>query len=277
MKLRVMKKDWTNWIIYSAIFLLFAIFFILPSINFINSKFYNSVILITIKLLIGMIGVVVILTKYIKGYTEFITTIDINKNNVVSLKWALRRKNLKAFWKTTLSITPFLLLAIFQGLNLNNKISVEYNDNIYYYDGAAIYPGITEFAEEVSKSFITLFFEKLLNNNRKISFVFSLFIIGMIFSSFLMVIIYAIYKISMNNYFKKINKQFNRLSTSLNMENKDIMEENFIQMVQEKENKTKTMQNERDSILYTVLNKKYSDFLNEVKKSTTPPNFNLGI
>ncbi|WP_339020230.1 hypothetical protein [Spiroplasma endosymbiont of Atherix ibis] len=273
MKIRVKKIKWANWIIYSTIFILFTIFFILPSINFLNVEFHNSYVLIFLKLLIGLAGIIAILTKYIKEYTQFIINLDINKDNVISLKWTLRKNNLIAFLKTTLSITPFLLFAIIQGSKLNSKIITEFMDNISINSGKT-YTTISGLAQEVSKTFIVLLFEKVLHNSQQISFIVSLFIVGMIFSSFLMVIIYGIYKISMNNYFKEINKQFNKFSKNLNIENKDIIKQNFVLMVEEKENKEKTIQNERLVNLYTILNKKQSDFWKEVKKSTTPPNFN---
>ncbi|WP_338984315.1 hypothetical protein [Spiroplasma endosymbiont of Diplazon laetatorius] len=271
MKLKFKRVDLPNLIIYSILSLLFAIFFILPAVDVLRETIIKSNYIILLKAAIGITGIIVILYKYITGYTNYLTNLDINEKNVTTLKWTLRKNNLSAFFKTVLSLTPFLLFSIMQGSHLNNVIT---GTNFIQTDIARL-PVIDDLEFEFSRSWIFIFFEKVLNNNKEISFAISVFLFGAILSSALLLFIYVIYKISMNKYFKEIKKQFNNISRNIKDNKISYEQKNFEEIVYENEKKELSYQSDRYDKLYAILDQKEADFWKEVKKSTTPPNFNL--
>ncbi|QHX36713.1 hypothetical protein [Spiroplasma sp. BIUS-1] len=274
MKLGARKRNWADFIIYGAIFILLSIFFITPSVSVLRDKFDNSDILIAIKIIVGLVGILAILVKYIKGYTEFITNLDINKNNVSTLKWTLRKNNLIAFLKTTLSITPFLVFAIIQGMKLNKGINIESENTILGVPYQLKFMGMG-LNNNVDNGFLLNFINAMLNNNEWISFGISLIFLSIIASTFLMGLIYVIYKISMNKYFKEINKTFRKISLNVKTEKELKYFDNFEEVMIENESKEISFQNERNLHLYAILDVKESDFWKELKKATTPPHFNF--
>ncbi|AUM62701.1 hypothetical protein [Spiroplasma monobiae] len=256
MRLKARRIDYTNFIIYGAILMLFAVFFILPSVDYIRNTLYKSEYLILIKMLIGIVAMLAIVIKYVKGYKEYITKLDVSEENVNSLKWMLRKANIYAFIKSTLSMTPFLIFVIVEISKFDIDLRIDF---------MRIYDELTNRSA----------FEVVLNNNKEIAFFTSLLLTTAIFSSVIMLFIYLIFKISMNKYYKRINRNFNKISKALKNKEAKLEKVLFEEMVIENELKEISYQNERSNNLYAILAFRFSDFWKQVKKSTTPPHFNL--
>ncbi|ALD66456.1 hypothetical protein [Spiroplasma cantharicola] len=273
MKIKNIRKniDLNNIIVYSAIISLFAIFLLIPSVDNLRFNYVNSKMLIGIKLILGTISIISILWKFFSDYDEFMSTIDFQNISAISFKKILIKKNILAFLKIFILVSPLVIFTVTQGLNLETNI----NNIPAYLPNPIENIELVELPATVSKGIMFSLVNLIINVNKEISFGLSLIFIGSIFSLFALTFVYIAYRISMNKILKSINKTFNKIAKTLKHEELESYNDNLTEIIIELELKEKAIQYERILNLYNLLEYKETKLLKTIKKSIKKPEFSV--
>ncbi|AGR42171.1 hypothetical protein [Spiroplasma diminutum] len=263
------KIEWNNLIIYTAIIAIFASFLIMPSIEVILDSYFNKIILILLKLILGTVAIIAIIFKFLSEYTNFIKSIDIKNVSYTSFRSILRKNNILAFIKTTILITPLIVFTILQGNHMTANIKYEGGFQLFNLEelGKIGDSLIIRNYEDNSKPLFYGLISTILNNNKEISFAISLLLTGFIFSLFTLTLVYAIYQISMNKFFRELKNNFNKISLNLKNKDKDVHKENFEEIVINFEREEKILLYQRFLSIESMIQYKEAEFIKISEKS----------